>query len=96
VYQLAATTDPGLLILGCHHRFWVSPEGAVVAAEPLSRGCPITKRDPTAVSQSISNSGIERPFETHVLTSLLYSIRLSVFNEDHAWEIEHGELRRTE
>ena len=93
VYLLAATTQSRSLILGGHHRIWITASGSeVLANQALSRACPRTETGRGAALQLISNFGIPRPLETHVFTSLHYEVDLGVVNEESTWLISEGQI----
>lgn len=91
VYALAATTDPGKLVIGGHHRFLVSEDGTTVLAElPLSKDCMTLERREDAVGITVSSLVQPVPNEGHYFVSLLYGMPLHVSAGGRLWSVDPG------
>lgn len=86
VYLLAATGDPGELLLGGHTRCHVSEDGeTVVAVEPLSKS--ILRLPIDSQVEGVTHMTTKWPLETHVFASLLYRRTIPVITEAGLWEV---------
>jgi hypothetical protein len=99
VYWLAATTEPGAMVIGGHYRVMVSADGEkVVAADRLSRACmtiePAAEETAAAVVTHLVSA---TPVETHVFVSLLHRKPIFVLTEDETiWAVEGGSVREVD
>lgn len=103
VYWLAATTQPGAIVLGGHYRVIVSADGQeVVSADRLSRSCiaiepaPRSSEEETAAAV-VSHLVSPTPVETHVFASLLHRKPIYVLTEnDTVWAVEGASIRKVD
>ena len=98
VYWLAATTEPGLMVLGGHYRVTVSASGRdVVASDRLSRSCMALEQDEAAEAAVVTHLVSSTPVETHVFASLLHRTPIYVLTENEAiWAVEGDRIRQVE
>lgn len=100
VYALAASNDPGEVLVGGDYRFTVSKDGqTLLRADALSDGClklpkqlgevPAGKRLGLSLRSKISDT----PLETHVFLSLRHKLPFFVKTRDaHVWKVESGKM----
>jgi hypothetical protein len=103
VYWLAATTQPGTMVLGGHYRVMVSADGQeVVAADRLSRSCIALEQAAQSVEQETAAAVVSHlvsatPVETHVFASLLHRKPIYVLTEnDTIWAVEGDSIRKVD
>lgn len=99
VWLLTATTENGVVPIGGHYRFLISPDGqTVLRREQLSNSClnmSMTPPDGSTsalllfVTQIVSNG----PVETHVFLSLLNRIPIYVGVRDRIYEVDGAQIR---
>lgn len=93
VYLLAASSNPGLIVLGRHLRCLISDEGELSRVDTLSSPVWEMKRPSEGHLTAITCRTSEHPLETHVFTSLLEKISLFVVcNGNHQWRIDGGRV----
>lgn len=102
VYGIAASADPGKLMVGGHVRYRFAADGREIrATEPLATSCAATSRDElktAAINDGTRGLGIRNslgntPFESHVLMSLLYDVPLFVVTADlKMWKVAGGAM----
>jgi hypothetical protein len=91
VYALAATVDPNARIIGGHHRFLVSEDGArVLKSKPLSKDCMTLEAEPDAVAMMVSTLISDLPNEGHYFASLLYDTPIYVLAGGQLWKVAPG------
>jgi hypothetical protein len=103
VYWLAATTQPGTMVIGGHYRVMVSANGEeVMAADRLSRSCIALEQPSPAEEQEtaaavVSHVVSSTPVETHVFVSLLHGKPIYVLAGAEAlWAVEAGSIRQVD
>jgi hypothetical protein len=99
VYWLAATTQPGAMVVGGHYRVTVSAGGEeIVAADRLSRSCmTIEPADEETAAAVVTHLVGPTPVETHVFVSLLHRKPIFVLTEDETiWAVEGDSIREVE
>jgi hypothetical protein len=103
VYWLAATTQPGTMVLGGHYRVMVSADGQkVVAADRLSRSCVAIEQTPPSSDQETAAAVVSHlvsptPVETHVFASLLHGKPIYVLTENETiWAVEGDSIRKVD
>jgi hypothetical protein len=81
VYLLAATTEPGVIVSGGHHRFIISPDGTTVVDHfQFTKACltipaPNETKDGGKVTGTmVTHLTSETPTEVHVFLSLLHHL----------------------
>lgn len=99
VYLLAATTEPGKILVGGHHRFEVSSDGrSVTSAIPLSNTCLTLNKDRTpegqrVVAHYVTHLVTPTPIAIHLFLSLLHGKEFFVgTREEHLWTIQDGTI----
>lgn len=86
VYLLAATSDPGEILLGGHTRCHISEDGeTMLAIEPLSKTILRLPIDSQVVG--VTHMVTDWPLETHVFASLLYRRPILVATQMGLWEV---------
>lgn len=101
VYVLAATTKPGLMMVGGHYRITVSADGnRVIQTDELSRSCLTVELKPPQGAQKLESVVVlhlvsDAPVETHVFLNLLHRMDIGVTTEKRAlWLVSKGRIRR--
>lgn len=101
VYWIAATVDPGVIHVGGHYRFTVTPDGtAVESADRLSLSC--LTADPNEVPEDASVAALyvthlvsDTPVETHVFLNLLNRVDFAVgTGPETLWSVSEGHINR--
>lgn len=100
VWLLASTTQPGLVPLGGHYRFHISPDGKTVERrEQLSSYC--LDMDSRQIPQGGQTAGLftnivvaPQPLEVHVFLSLLNRLPIYTSAGDQLWEVNGARIRR--
>ena len=97
VYILAATSNPGDLVLGRHLRRMVAADGSkVLATQALSKGCMIMRRPPDSrdvAGPYVTHLVTPCPTEGHVFASLLYRMPIFVGAGTGTWRVDEGRVR---
>lgn len=99
VWLLTATTENGVVPIGGHYRFLISPDGqTVLRREQLSNGCLNMSMIPPdgAVSGAllfVTQIVSDGPVETHVFLSLLNRIPIYVGARDRIYEVDGALIR---
>jgi hypothetical protein len=96
VYLLAATTKPGVVVFGGHHRFLITPDGrSALEHQPLSRSCltsPPPEMPPGARLESsfVTHLVTDTPTEVHVFLSLSHRLPIvvGVAHRNELWRVE--------
>lgn len=103
VYWLAATTQPGVMVLGGHYRVMVSASGQeVIAADRLSRSCMALEQPAPTLEQETAAAVVTHlvsstPVETHVFASLLHRKPIYVATGDETlWAVEGDRIRQVD
>ena len=99
VYLLAATPEPGVVMLGGHHRFAISSDGTEVLEHlPLTKSCIKSepRRDGEVAALMVTHIVTNEPIESHVYLSLLHELPLYVGTDGAIWAVEQGRIRRAE
>lgn len=101
VYLLASTVNPGERVLAGHTVVRVSPDGLIpLGTTPLSLSCLIVPVDlPEGTEQTgifVTHLTTSWPLETHVYTSLLYSVPVYVRTQTGTWLVENGKIELTD
>ncbi|HVJ29559.1 MAG TPA: hypothetical protein VNA66_04555 [Gammaproteobacteria bacterium] len=102
VYLLAASKEPGAIVVGGHYRVTVSASGEeVLAADRLSSACmtasPPDKSAGPSVAFVVTHLVSDTPVETHVFLSLLHDEPMVVLtSEKTAWIVIEGDIERFE
>jgi hypothetical protein len=104
VYWLAATMEPGAIVIGGHYRVMVSANGEeIIAADRLSRSCmviepPADSAAGDAVAAAVVTHLVSStPVETHVFLSLLHRKPIYVATgTDTIWAVEAGSIRKVD
>lgn len=100
VYLLAATTEPGVLVAGGHHRFLVSPDGGTVIEHfQFTKAC-LTIAPPELDSKErvaasiITHLTSATPTELHVFLSLLHRrpVYVGVVEPRAFWRVDGTEI----
>jgi hypothetical protein len=97
VWALAATTQPGALVIGGHYRFTISADGAAIAnRDALSRSCfTVPPPPPDAVSAYMTHLVSDTPVETHVYMNLLHKTPLYISVPDRSvWIVDQGRMTK--
>lgn len=98
VYLLAATQEPGKVVIGGHVRVLVREGGvAIVDYQPLSNTC-LTLETPSSgegkpVALMVFHVLDDHPIETHVFLSLLQKLELYVMTESAMWSVAEGRIK---
>lgn len=98
VYLLAATQDPGKVVVGGHVRVLVGDEGLdLVDYQQLSKAC-LSLEIPSddagdPVLLVVTHLLDDHPIETHVFLSLLHKLKLYVMTESALWSVDKGEVK---
>lgn len=101
VCWIAATADPGVILVGGHYRFTVTPDGsAVESADRLSLSC--LTADPNEVPEDASVAALyvthlvsDTPVETHVFLNLLNRVDFAVgTGPETLWSVSEGHINR--
>jgi hypothetical protein len=92
VYLLAATTEPGVTVMGGHYRAHMSEDGKrLLGIRPFSKACMEMKPDAPAdgklVGMVVTHLLDPTPVETHVFISLNSRLPLVVSTGKHLWQI---------
>jgi hypothetical protein len=91
VYLLAATSNPGEILLGGHTRCHVSEDGErVLSVEPLSAA--ILRLPIDAQVEAVTHRITDFPLETHVFASLLYRRIIPVITASGLWEVNGTDI----
>ena len=98
VYLLAATVEPGRVVVGGHVRVLVGEGGTeVVDYRPLSKSCLVLTVPPPGEDrlESLVATHVldDHPIETHVFLSLLNEVPFFVLTESALWSVDQGEIR---
>ncbi len=98
VYALAATTDPGQVMVGGHLRYSVSRDGRrIERTEPLATSCAVaTLDDLERAARTGGSEGLalrttlsNLPLESHVFLSLIHDLPLFVVGRDlRLWRVD--------
>ncbi len=96
VYLLAATTDPGVIVQGGHHRFVISPDGTRVLEQmAMSIGCRAGRPPADAVGLALTTPIADHPLETHVFISMQYGLLygIATARNGRVWTLDGRALR---
>jgi len=99
VWAIAATTEPGVLVVGGHYRFTIAADGSeIVRTDRLYAGClNLSQPDvPDGFDSFLSVGHVISltPLETHVFTSMGWPGHFYVgTNDGRAWRLERGQLK---
>jgi hypothetical protein len=101
VYWLAATTQPGTMVIGGHYRVMVSANGEeVLAADRLSVSCMAIEQPPQGAETAaavVTHLVSSTPVETHVFASLLHGKPIYVLTDDDTvWAVEGERIRQVD
>lgn len=101
VYWIAATVDPGVILVGGHYRFTVAPDGSAVEnADRLSLSCLTldSKEAPEDASVEflfMTHLVSDTPVETHVLLNLLNKVDFLIgTGPETLWSVSKGQINR--
>ncbi len=98
VYLLAATQEPGKVVVGGHVRVLVGDGGLdIVDYQRLSNACLTleTSSSDTGEPVAVVASHVldDHPIETHVFLSLLHELKLYVMTESAMWSVAEGKVK---
>lgn len=92
VYVLAATTEPGIMVAGGHHRVTVTKDDhTVLDVKPLSKACLELPIEPDT-RQFLTHIVDPTPIATHSFLSLLHNKTIYVATETGSWKVENGDI----
>jgi hypothetical protein len=98
VWAIAATTEPGVMVVGGHYRFTVAEDGSeILRTDRFFTGClNLSSPDVPRGAQSFHSVGHVislTPLETHVFTSLGWPDQFYVgTNDGKAWRLDKGRI----
>jgi hypothetical protein len=100
VYLLAATTEPGVIVSGGHHRFVISSDGGTVIDHfQFTKSCLTIPAPKVAKGERVSGSMVthltsETPTEMHVFLSLLHHLPfyIGVAEPRALWEVNGSRI----
>lgn len=103
VYQLAATMDPNVILVGGHYRITVSEDGTeILQSDRLSNSClALEKRggdmpaDAEPVMMVVTHLLSDKPIETHVFVSLLHEMDFAIGTPDRTiWKVSGDQISK--
>ena len=97
VYLLAATQDPGEVVVGGHVRVLVGDGGTrIVDYQELSNACLTLELPPSGegkpVGLMVTHVLDDHPIETHVFLSLAHELKLYVITKSAMWSVDQGKI----
>ena len=97
VYLLVASLNPGERVLAGHDMVRVSPDGLIsLGSPPLSLSCRVEQVVPPAGTEPsglfVVHLATAWPLETHVYTSLVYGVPLTVQTSAGTWVVDGDKI----